>query len=293
MIKPKTVVIIGVIAVSFSAVFVRLSTAPAPTIAFWRLLIATVFTAALAIKSRHDFRRPQGNELLQTGLAGLFLALHFWTWFESLKLTTVASSTVLVATQPLFVILTTRLIWGERLSAGAIRGLIIALVGTLLIAMSGRTGLGQFAGNLLAVLAAIFAAAYFLVGSRARRTMEVNTYTFWTYLVCTLVLGLLVGLGPFPFRPEAPIDWFTFAALGIICHIGGHTSLNWALGYVSPSLVSTAILGEPVGATLWAWLLFSEIPTLGELAGGILVIVGLFIFLSHPTPSTGRMISRK
>ncbi len=283
MIKPKTIVVIGVIAVSFSAVFVRLSSAPAPTIAFWRLLIATAFTAILALKSRQPLRLPHRKEVIQTGFAGIFLALHFWTWFESLKLTTVASSTVLVATQPLFVILATRIIWGERLPARAIQGLIIALVGTLLIAVSAWTGLGQLAGNLLAVLAAMFAAAYFLVGSQARTTMEVNSYTFWTYLFCTLILGLVVGLGPFSFRPYAPIDWLAFAALGIICHVGGHTSLNWALGYVSPSLVSTAILGEPVGATIWAWLLFSEIPTLSELAGGLLVILGLFIFISHPS----------
>lgn len=282
LINPIYMVILGVLSVSFAAIFVRLSSAPAAVIAFWRLLIATLATALIGLTAGSRLSLPRGQGLTMVVASGGFLALHFWTWFQSLKLTTVASSTVLVATQPLFVILAARILWGERLSKNAKAGLLIAFLGTFLIASSAWTGVGRLPGNALAILAAAMAGAYFLIGSRARSNMEINLYTFWTYLFCTIFLGAIVWLNGYPLGPYPTVDWLAFVGLGLICHIGGHTSFNWALGYVSPSVVSTAVLGEPVGATLWAWLFFTETPSIGELAGGLLVILGLFSFMSRP-----------
>lgn len=190
---------------------------------------------------------------------------------------------MLVATQPFFVIIAARFLLAERLSARARIGVLLTFLGTILIGTSGGTYGSTLLGNGLAVLAAAFAATYFFIGHLARSSLDLNTYTFWSYLTCTLALGLISLFKGYSFGPYSALDWWAFLGLGLICHIGGHTSFNWALGYVSPSVVATAVLGEPVGATLWAWFFFQEAPTPLEIVGGTLTITGLIVFMGQAT----------
>lgn len=258
---------VGVVAISWGGPLVRFTTAPALTVAAWRLLLASAFLLPGGL------RNWPGKEARLTLLSGAFLAAHFAFWIQSLHLTSVASSVVLVSTNPLFVGLFSWL-WGEKPGRSFWIGVLLSLAGTALI------GFGDFSrrweallGDMLALGGALAASGYLLLGRRARKTLALLPYTSLTYSVAALLLfPLAAALGPAcPPRTE----WGWLLLLALVPQVLGHTTLNWALRYFPATAVAVAILGEPVGAALWAFLLFGE--GLGPLqgAGMGLVLLGI------------------
>lgn len=280
IINPYLAVLVGVFAVSFSALFVRLSSAPAMIIATYRLLFTFLLLAPFTAHGRFaDVRRMSRR---QTGLAaasGIFLALHFVTWFTSLQYTSVASSVVIVTTQPIFVVLGSWLFFREKVPRPALLGIALALSGSFVIGAGDfQVGMRAFVGDLLALAAAILVSGYLLIGRRLRGSVALNGYTFVTYGSSALVLVAATALARVPFHPYPPRDWLLFLALAAVCTVLGHTVFNWVLRYVQASVVSVSILGEPVGAIIWAALFLGENPTARQLAGGTLIFAGLFLF---------------
>ena len=280
IVNPYLAVLAGVFAVSFSALFVRLTTAPALMIATYRLLITfVVLTPYALVRHRHELAALSWRERGLAAASGLCLALHFVTWFTSLRYTSVASSVVLVTTQPIFVVLGSWIFFREKISRMAMMGGGLALVGSFIIGASDfQIGRDAFWGDLLALTAAILVSGYLLIGRRMRSDVALPVYTFYTYGSSAAVLVVASLATGTPFAPYPAHDWLIFCALAVVCTVIGHTVFNWVLRYVQASVVSVSVLGEPLGAILWASIFLREFPTLRQFIGACFIFGGLFIF---------------
>jgi len=283
-VRPELALLLGVTAVSFAAPLIKLSHAPPVAIAFYRLAFAAAATFLLA-RGRPG-RLPDRRSGKLTALAGLFLGLHFAVWIASLSYTSVVSSVVLVTLQPVITALASRVLFREHLGRRALLGITIALAGGVALAGGDlKGGAAGLYGDVLAFLGAVFVAAYFLVGRVMRRAVATLTYTFWVYSTAAGVLFLLALATRTPFGPYGAAEWLIFAALALVCTLLGHSVFNWALAYLPATSVTVAILGEPIGASLLAFLLFHEAPSLGQLLAGAVLLSGIAIYLSAPAPA--------
>lgn len=280
IVNPYLAVLVGVFAISFSALFVRISSAPAMIIATYRLLFTFLLLAPFTlIRYSADLRALPWRQRGLAAASGLCLALHFATWFTSLRYTSVASSVVLVTTQPVFVVIGSWLFFRERISRPAMFGVCLALCGSFIIGASDfQLDMRSFWGDLLALLAAVLISGYLLIGRRIRGTVSLPAYTFFTYGSSALVLILASLASRTPFGPYPLRDWLLFLALAVVCTILGHTIFNWVLRYVQASVVSVSVLGEPLGAIVWASIFLKEYPTLRQMIGGGFIFAGLFLF---------------
>ncbi|MDY0391975.1 MAG: DMT family transporter [Candidatus Bipolaricaulis sp.] len=265
------VLTLGVMSLSWAAVLIRLTESPAVTVAAWRMTLAAALLVPLwGVRRARLSRRGLGLALI----AGGFLALHFALWTESLRLTTVASSVALVTTNPLFVGLLSSFFLGERPSRALWQGIGLSVAGGLLIGW-GDFALGGAAllGDVLALLGAVASSAYLLVGRRARDEGPLVPYAAVAYGIAAALLLAGAGGGGHPL--PLPAEWVWIALLALGPQLLGHTSVNWALRRFPASAVAVAILGEPVGATLWAYLVFGEAPGIPQGIGIVLVLLGI------------------
>lgn len=273
--------VIGVAALSWSGPLVRLATeAPPLTIAFWRTGIATAILAPIALaRHRDEIKRLDPGDLLALGASAGLLALHFATWIASIDLTTVASSVLLVNSQPVFVALAAGLL-GERVTGRTWAGIAVAVAGASLVAggdfaASATAGLGA----VLAIAGAVAEAGYWMIGRHLRKRLSLITYVVMVYGVCAvfLLIAALTTRAPLTgFRPET---WLALVAIVAGPQLLGHTTFNFLLGKLEATKVVVAILGEPAGAALIAALLFGEIPRATIVPGGILLVAGISIVL--------------
>ena len=275
----KLWIVIALVAVSFAAILIKLSDSHPLSIAAWRLLIADVILLPFFIWMFRKERFRMGRKhLFQLGLVGLALSLHFGMWIWSFQMTKVASSVVLVTTHPLFVAAISVGFFKERLNKFAIIGLILALFGSfLLIAGDLTISKETLIGNLLALGGAVMAGIYILAGSRFRKRISLPSYAFIVYLWAALFLLIAILLGGVEFLVEAPREYLIFLGLAVGPMLAGHTIYNWTLKYISPTLVSVSLLGEPVGSTILAMLLLNEAPGAGSILGGPVVLIGIYI----------------
>lgn len=281
--NPYLAVLLAVICVSLSSIFVRLSTAHPLMIAFYRMALSVLFLAPFALNrsGRKELKGMNSSDIIAALTAGLFLAVHFTVWNTSLEYTSVASSTVLVTMQPLFVVTLGYIFLKETISSKSMFGAALALTGSILVgAADFQIGGKALLGDLLAFSGAFFIAVYFLIGRQLRMKLSLFPYVFFVYgsaAACLFIANLFVGV---PFYPYPPLDWLWFLALTLIPTIGGHTVYNWALRYIKTIVVSVSTLGEPVGATILAFLIFREAPGTLQLLGDLVIITGLYLFLT-------------
>lgn len=280
---PYTAVVIGVIALSLSAIFVRLiEEAPVAITASYRLLLAGIILFPYVfLKKRKELKNLGKREGWIAILAGISLAIHFILWFESLQYTSVASSVVLVTLQPIFAFIGTYLFFKERFSSATIISMLIAIFGSFVIVMGDFQLAGDaFYGDMLALTAALFITIYFLIGQQIRSKTSVTTYTFIAYTIGGLFLLIYSLLKGYPLVEYPANDWLFFILLAIIPTIFGLNLLNWSLKWFSTSLISMAIILEPIGASAFAYLLFNETITWSQWLGGTIIIFGLFLFIT-------------
>lgn len=279
--KVYFIMALGILGVSFSAIFIRSTDAPSTIIAMYRMVITFIlFTPLVLKKGGVSLKTIGGKGILLSLLSGFFLALHFAAWIESLKHTTIASSTVLVSLQPIFTATLGYLFYKERLARGQILGMSIATIGSVFIGFSGFiSGGGSLYGDLLAVLGGAFASVYVLLGRGLRRTLSNLDYVYLAYGSCSVTLLAVNVLWQIPITGYQSNDYVIFLGLAVFSTIGGHTVFNWALKYVEANKVSTALLGEPIGATILGFLILQEIPTEAQLLSGLIILLGLYIFI--------------
>jgi len=268
---PRLSLLLGVVAVSFSAILIRLTHSPSLVVAAWRLTLAA---GVLIPWSLARGRGLSKHGLLLSLLSGAFLALHFSAWIESLRHTTVASSVVLVTTNPIFVGLFS-LALGEPPTRPLWQGIGLSTLGGVLIGW-GDFALGGSAlwGDLLALGGAVMASGYLLVGRRMRRHGELLPYVATAYGTAAL---LLLGAMCLFSGEKLPLrgDWLWIGLLALGPQLVGHTSFNRALRSLPAPAVAVAILGEPVGAALWAFLVFGEGIAPLQGVGMVLVLLGI------------------
>lgn len=283
--RPNTHVLVlcgGVLATSWAAIFVRLADEAEPlSIAAYRMLFGAAATLIVALAlSRGRVALPGTKALLLLLLAGGFLALHFWTWFASLERTSVGSSVVIVAAQPLLGALLGYAAFRERPARAEWLGIGIASTGLLIIAgVDAADGSPDLAGNALALLGGIFGAAYRTVGRGMRRSMGATGYSAAVYAVAALLLWAAVVVERPAVSGFGGETWTFLLLLGLVPQLIGHTAFNWALGRLRVVTVGIAALGEPVFATLIAIPVLSEAPGIGVVLGGPLIIAGVVVAL--------------
>lgn len=287
--SPGFVLVLAVIGISFAGPLVRLSSADPLSIAAWRLGFAVAVIAVILAVSGgwREWRALAPRDLVIALGAGVMLALHFWSWNASLKLTSVAASVVLVNLQPVFVVAGSAIWLHERPARAQLLGIGIAVVGAVVVGLGDARPPGlaaarnPVAGDALALVGAVTAAAYYLAGRRLRTRLALWPYVGLVYGACLVVLLALAGIVSAPLWPQPPREIAIFAALAAGPMLLGHTGMNWALGYLPAYVVNLTVLGEPVGATALAAVLpgIAEIPTASTLAGGALILAGILVTL--------------
>lgn len=276
---PCLVLLMGVIAVSCSAVLIKLTDAPAAIIAFYRMSFATLLLAPVVlIRNRKELTSLTHKQILWLILSGFFLALHFLFWITSFSYTSVASSVVFVTTQPIFVVLAAAIFLKERPVLILLCGIALACLGSLIIG-AGDLSLSKtnLLGDCLALGGSIMAAGYFLVGRHLRKKLSLGIYVFLVYGISAVFLLIYNLIVKTPFSGYSQMSWFSMVMLAILPTIIGHTSFNWALKYLHASAVSVSVLGEPVGATLLAWLILKEQPPIYTIIGGAFILGGIYL----------------
>ena len=277
ILSPVLVLSLGVMAVATSAVLIRLAEAPALGAAFWRCALATLIMLPLGIRRLvDDWGRLSATNRGLFLASGFCLALHFATWIASLGLTSVASSTVLVATTPVWVAILGPLFVSDRLSRGTMVGIGVCLLGSVVI------GAGDFhlegdalLGDGLAIAGALTAGMYFILGRRLRRHLSILSYALGCYGMAAgflLSFALMAGQPLLGYSAES-YGWLLLLAL--VPQVIGHSSYNWALGYLAATTVAITVLAEPVFATLLAWWVLAEVPSAQVIVGAVIVLAGV------------------
>ncbi|XQY91134.1 DMT family transporter [Metabacillus sp. HB246100] len=278
---PYAALLVGVIAVSTSAIFVKLTSAPAAVTAFYRLFFATLLLMPLFLtKHVKDVKGLTKKDWGYSILAGVLLAFHFILWFESLNYTSVASSVVLVTLQPLFAFIGTYLFFKEKVTRVAMSSGILAIIGSVIISWGDFriSGLALF-GDLLALAACAMITAYLLVGQGIRKRHSLTLYTFIVYGISSFTLLLYCLFLQYPMFSYPSWDWYNFLLLAIIPTLLGHSLFNWSLKWVSTNTISVMILLEPVGSIVLAYYFLNERIILSQAVGGLVIMVGIMFFL--------------
>ncbi|MTH54809.1 EamA family transporter [Bacillus mangrovi] len=284
--SPKTyaylALLIGVISVSTSAIMVRLTVTPAPVTAFYRmffsvLLMIPFFVAAKGAGIRSMTRR----DWILISLAGIFLAFHFILWFESLELTSVASSVVLVTLQPLFAFAGTYLFFGEKASRQAIWSAALAIFGSLIISWGDFRISGMaLAGDLLALTACLMVTVYLLFGQDVRKRHSLILHTTLVYGISAVVLFIYCVFFSYNLHPGNSENLMWLLLLAVFPNLLGHSLFNWSLKWISTNTISVAILFEPAGAIVLAYFILGEGVTWYQAAGSFVIFAGILLFLS-------------
>ena len=296
VISPRLGILFGIFAVSTASIFIRFvqqENVASIVIAAYRLGIATlVLSPVVLIRYRREILKLSRNDLWFSLLSGLFLAIHFAAWISSLEFTSVASSVVLVTTTPLWVALFSPLALKEKISRVVSIGLGVALVGTLVIGLSDVCEFKDvlvcpsvrefFAGDavlgdLLALVGAWTAAGYVLIGRRVRSRLSLFPYIFIVYGMAAMILiGLMIASGE-PFSEFEPMTTVWLVLLALVPQLIGHSTFNWALGYLPAAYVAITLLGEPIGSTILAYVFLDEVPSVLLMIGAILIFGGIVI----------------
>jgi drug/metabolite transporter (DMT)-like permease len=276
------ILVIGIISISFAAIFIRLIGDVHPiVITVWRLVLSSVVVLPLGLvvcrRRLLTVVRSHGGMLF---LSSLFLGLHFTVWIASLFYTSVASSVVIVCTNPIWVGVASFLFLGEKPDRNILLGIALTVTGGVII------GWGDFSvspralfGDLLALLGAFMASGYLLAGRKIRSELSILEYITPVYSMAALITFFMAMLFGLKMTGYSVTVFILFAALAIVPQLIGHTAFNWALGYISASLVAVVILGEPVGSTVLAWMILNEGLTVAKVIGGVLILGGIGVVL--------------
>lgn len=295
------ILMVGISAVSLAAIFIRLAqqeSAPSILIATGRLVVAALILTP-AVFRRADYveqiRKMSRFELRLAVISGFFLAFHFFSWVTSLEHTTVLISVVLVTTTSIWVALLEVFFLKARLSRQVIIGLVIALMGGLVIGLSGisanalgyyrhpfdsiwlHTEQNQLWGAILSIIGAITVAVYLVIGRKLRGTLSLTPYIWLVYSIAAgvmLVIMLISGTSVLGYSPEV---YLWILALGLIPQLIGHSSLNYALAYLPATYVSLSTQMEPLMSAFGAYLVFGEIPGTSQVVGGVIITCGVII----------------
>ncbi|NBI28764.1 DMT family transporter [Chengkuizengella marina] len=274
------ILLIGIIAISFSSIFIRWSDAPVSVMAMYRLYFTNLFMIPFVMKYWSEIKTLSKSDWFYLSLSGLLLGLHFLLWMGSLRFTSVANSTAIVALEPIFVLIGSFLFFKIRTNILSVVGMFIAVLGAALIGW-GDFGVSSeaFFGDILALLGAIAVALHMLIGKLLLRKMSNYVYSFFVFLTAAFSLHIYNLILGYSFFNYASIDWGIFIILAIVPTVFGHLLFNWLLKYMNATTVSMSILGEPLGAALLAYFLLNEHITIQQAIAGVILLFGVWLFI--------------
>jgi drug/metabolite transporter (DMT)-like permease len=288
--KPSTLayaILAGaVLVVSGAAIMIRCAQAegvPSLSIAAWRLALAALLLTPLALATkRKDLARLTPRQWGFGAAAGIFLAAHFASWISSLAYTSVASSVALVTTNPIWIAVASWLFLRERPSGLLALGILSAIGGSALIFLSdsqagASVGSNPMLGNMLAVAGSLTVCGYLLIGRKLRAEISLLPYIWIVYSAAAITLVVLALISGKPLTGFSDFAWLMLAGLALGPQLLGHSAVNWALKHLSASFIAVAILGEPIGSALLAWLFLGEKFAALQLAGFAALLVGIYL----------------
>lgn len=276
----KLIIISGVLGVSLSAIFVKYAKAPSLVLVFYRTLFASILLLPIVWKNhKANFKDIGKKELMLSTLSGAFLGIHFTSYFQAIKWTSIASAVVLTDMEIFFVAFAMLLIFRDQIRLWGWLGIIIAFGGSMLIAISDAGG-GKniILGDLLAITAAFHMSIYTMIGTVCRKKMTTVMYTFLVYLSAAITVLIILIVTQTPIIGYESRDYGMALGMAVFCTILGHSVFSWGLKYEKASFIAIVKLLEPVFATILGILLFTEIPGLSKIAGGLFVIIGIIIY---------------
>jgi len=277
---PNLAMLVSIVAVSTASILIRLSEAAPITLATYRMVLSTLMLAPFYVRGGgvRRFREMDGGRKLSLMGVGVVLAVHFASWITSLSLTSVASSVIFVHIDPVFVAVVSHFVLGEKVGRRTALGIAVAFAGATMIAWGDAgVGGGSLYGDALALLGGVMLGVYILGGRHLRRSLDLVSYVTPVYATAAVVLlAMALALGV-PLTGYPPTEYLIFLALALVPMIFGHTVYNWALRYVSAPVVSISLLGEPVGASILAYLVLGEQPGGWVVAGGVVTLLGILV----------------
>ncbi len=271
--------LIGLIAVSHAVIFIRWAgDAPALLIAAMRVAIGTAVFLPFAFRGGNAGSMPRARML--SVLSGIFLAVHFGAWIESVQRLTIAESAVLVSLSPVWLVIldvATGKGWPDRRTSA---GVFLCLCGTVALGWDGLTSpTGEPLGLALAIVGGMAMAGYLAIGRQVRPVLPTAQYVSICYGTAAVLLGL-AGIGAGVSFANIPAEaWWAMLALGLVSQVIGHTSYNFALIRLSPVFAAICLLGEPIFGTLLGLLYLGETVPQTTLLGGIPILIGIWLSL--------------
>lgn len=279
MLRNYLIIALGVVSVSFAAIFIRLAEAPPLVIAAYRLIVASIILWPITIAYSHiELSKLTRKDVILSLISGIFLALHFGLWISSLNYTSVATSVILVTSSPVFVAIASFLLFKEKIFPKVIIGIIICFIGTAFIGFGNwNVNTTSFIGGILAFSGAIAVSVYVIIGRRLRRTMGILVYGSLTFSSAAILLLVACVIWNYQLWGYSGHTILMMVLLALVPQMLGHLSLNWSLRFVSATLITIAVLGEPIGANILAYFFLDETPKLFEIIGSILILTGIFV----------------
>lgn len=275
----KFIILLGAVGISVSAPLTRISTAPSLVLALYRNGLAVLALLPVVLtRHRADLKGLSRRAFLLCMASGVFLALHFAFYLESIQQTSIAAATILTNTQVFFVAVIMWALLKEKLKKLCWLGIALTFTGGMIIALGGSGGGVTFFGNMLALLSAVFMAVYAVIGRFCRKDMPNTVYVFLVYSATTVTLLIACALSGTAMLGYDGINWLTAGGMTLFCTFMGHSIFSWGLKYETPALVATIQSLEPVFATLLGIVLFAEIPSLTVILGGCIVVGGVTLY---------------
>ncbi|WP_028591321.1 DMT family transporter [Paenibacillus massiliensis] len=271
---------IGIVAISFSSIFIKWSEAEVSAMAMYRLYLTNLIMLPLAWTYRRELFGLTRKQWLWLGASGIMLGLHFLLWMASLRLTTVASSTVILTLEPILVMLGSYWIFRTRTNRMMLLGMSLAVLGSIAIGAGDFHASGTaLTGDLLSLLGTVAVAIHMLMGKHLRDHISAFTYNFWVFAIAASFLAVYNVSNSIPFTGYAWREWGLFLLLAIVPTLFGHYLFNWLLKYINATTVSMAVLGEPVISSILAWVLLHEQLTVIQMTAGAVILAGVWLFI--------------
>jgi len=284
MIRVYFALFIGIVCVSLASVFIKLTAdVPSVIITTYRLVISSFLLLSYSFFKKKNVFVKDKKILSIAALGGIFLSAHFIFWITSIQYTSIPSSVTLVSTSPIFVGLFSYFILKEKQGRAIVISIALSVIGSFVLAFSdGGLFFKAFdkralLGDIFALLGAVAVSGYFIIGSYLRRSMDIMTYITLVYGFAAFFSFIFALFFKERFFGYSESSYMYMVLLAVVPQLIGHTSFNWALKYAKTSVVAISTLGEPIGASILAYIIFKEKIILMQGFGMAVVLLSIFI----------------
>lgn len=288
MIKVYFALFVGVMCVSLASILIKLTDdVPSIVITAYRLTISSFILLSYSLIKQKKVATDKKRDMMSAALSGLFLSAHFIFWIMSIKYTTIPSSVTLVSTSPIFVGIFSYFVLKEKQNTAIVISIAMSILGSVILT-SADGGLifssidkKALIGDIFAILGAVAVSGYFLIGSYLRRSMDIIHYITLVYgfaAIFSLIFSFIFNESFFGYKTSS---YVYMVLLAVVPQLLGHSSFNWALKYAKTSTVAITTLGEPIGASILAYMFFHQTINFIQGLGMFIILTSIFIAASR------------